>query len=233
MQDLIVLFHCIFGNSHLFMTIEFDHIIPTPLKERLLQKRSDVWHSPLTLQQGEFIKIKAPSGTGKTTLVHILYKLRYDYEGVIRFNNKAATDLTEDELAELRQQKISIVFQDLRLFPNLTVRENIELKRVLQSPLYETDMIDEMAALLGVTHILEQKTVLCSYGEQQRVAIIRALMQPFEWLIMDEPFSHLDIVNTKKAAALIEEECKKRKAGFMVTDLDNDDNFSYTRQLIL
>jgi len=215
------------------MTIEIDHIIPTPLKERFLQKQSDVWHSHVTLQQGEFVKIKAPSGTGKTTLVHILYKLRYDYEGVIRFNNKAATDFTEDELAELRQQKISIVFQDLRLFPNLTIRENIELKRVLQSPFYEADVIDEMAALLGVTHILEQKAVLCSYGEQQRVAIIRALMQPFEWLIMDEPFSHLDIANTKKAATLIEEECKKRKAAFLVTDLDNDDNFSYTRQLIL
>lgn len=90
-----------------------------------------------------------------------------------------------------------------------------------------------MAATLGITHVLEQKAGLCSYGEQQRIAIVRALIQPFEWLIMDEPFSHLDIANTKKAAALIETECRKRNAGLIITDLDEDENFNYTRRLTL
>lgn len=215
------------------MTIELDHIIPIPLKERFLQRSSDVWNKSLQLYNEEFVKIKAPSGTGKTTLVHILYKLRHDYEGVIRFNNKSALDFTEDELAEFRQHNISVVFQDLRLFPNLTARENIELKRILQTPYYGSDTIDTMAETLGVSHILEQKAGLCSYGEQQRIAIIRALIQPFEWLIMDEPFSHLDIANTQKAAELIETECRKRKAGLIITDLDNDAHFLYNRQLIL
>lgn len=212
------------------MTIELDHIIPIPLKDRFLQRNSDVWNTSLTLEQGHYIKIKAPSGTGKTTLVHILYKLRHDYEGVVRLNNAAITDLGEDALAELRQQKISIIFQDLRLFPNLTARENIELKRVLQTPYYESAMIETMAETLGVSHILDQKAGLCSYGEQQRIAIIRALIQPFSWLMMDEPFSNLDIANTRKAAALIDTECRKRKAGLMITDLDEDDNFNYTKQ---
>lgn len=127
------------------MTIELDHIIPIPLKERFLQRSSDVWNKSLQLYNEEFVKIKAPSGTGKTTLVHILYKLRHDYEGVIRFNNKSALDFTEDELAEFRQHNISVVFQDLRLFPNLTARENIELKRILQTPYYGSDTIDKMA----------------------------------------------------------------------------------------
>jgi ABC-type molybdate transport system ATPase subunit len=82
-----------------------------------------------------------------------------------------------------------------------------------------------MAEILGITHVLEQKAGLCSYGEQQRIAIVRSLIQPFELLIMDEPFSHLDIENTKKAAALIETECLKRKAGFIITDLDEDQQF--------
>ncbi len=106
-------------------------------------------------------------------------------------------------------------FQDLRLFQHLTAKENIELNRVLQKPYYESAMIDTMAERLGIKHILNQKAGVCSYGEQQRIAIIRALVQPFTWLIMDEPFSHLDIANTQKAAALIAEECTKRNAGFV------------------
>jgi putative ABC transport system ATP-binding protein len=98
----------------------------------------------------------------------------------------------------MRQQKVSVIFQDLRLFPNLTARENIELNRVLQQPYYESTVVTEMALALNVQSILDQKAGICSYGEQQRIAIIRALVQPFQWLIMDEPFSHLDIENTQK-----------------------------------
>lgn len=215
------------------MELTFRNLIPIPLKERFLQRVSAVWNTETRLVQGEYIKIKAPSGTGKTTLIHTLYRLRNDHEGTVLFDNKSATDLTEQELAVMRQQKLSIIFQDLRLFPNLTARENIELKRVLQAPYHPAEMIDVMAAELGVTHILAQKAGLCSYGEQQRVAIIRALMQPFDWLIMDEPFSHLDNANISKAADLIQRECAKRNAGLLVTDLEHDTNFTYTKELNL
>jgi putative ABC transport system ATP-binding protein len=141
--------------------------------------------------------------------------------------------MSDQELAVIRQQKLSVVFQDLRLFPNLTARENIELKRILQEPFYPKEMIDTMAAALGITHILDQKAALCSYGEQQRVAIIRALIQPFDWLIMDEPFSHLDNANIAVAATLINNECTRRKAGLVVTDLEHDHHFSYTKELNL
>ncbi len=215
------------------MTITLEHIIPIPLKDRFLQRTSDIWNNTLSFEQGEFIKIKAPSGTGKTTFVHILYKLRTDYEGTVLIDNITIVNIKGDRLAELRQQKISIIFQDLRLFPNLTARENIELKRVLQTPYYEADVINRMAETLGVSHIMEQPAALCSYGEQQRLAIIRALIQPFEWLIMDEPFSHLDAANTKKAADLIEAECRKRNAGLIITDLDEDENFTYSKKYTL
>jgi len=215
------------------MTIELNQLIPVPLKDRFQQRSSDVWNTSILLKQGEFVKIKAPSGTGKTTLVHIIYKLRHDYEGSVLFDSIASRNLHEDALAAIRQQKLSIVFQDLRLFSNLTGWENIELKRVLQTPFYKTEVIDSMAETLGVNHVLQQKAGLCSYGEQQRIAIIRALVQPFSWLIMDEPFSHLDIANTKKAASLIDAECRKRNAGLIITDLDDDKNFTYTKEYIL
>ncbi|QEC67773.1 ATP-binding cassette domain-containing protein [Panacibacter ginsenosidivorans] len=215
------------------MQLELKQIVPIPLKDKFSKRGSDIWNNNLHFSKGEWIKIKAPSGTGKTTFIHIIYKLRHDYEGTVLWSNNELTKIAGDDLAQLRQKNISVIFQDLRLFPNVTARENIELKRVLQTPFYEKNMIDAMAERLGVSHILDQRAGLCSYGEQQRIAIIRALIQPFDWLIMDEPFSHLDQENIGKAAALIAEECTKRKAGFMLTDLDEDSHFKYTKVLNL
>ena len=215
------------------MQIELKQIVPIPLKDKFAQRNSDLWNQTVLFQHAEWVKIKAPSGTGKTTFIHTLYKLRHDYSGQVYYDDQEIKNISGDALAQIRQQKISIVFQDLRLFPSLTARENIELKRVLQTPFYEATMIDEMAEKLGVRAILNQRAGLCSYGEQQRIAIIRSLIQPFDWLLLDEPFSHLDQDNIVKAATLIAEECSKRKAGFILTDLDEDEHFNYSRRLQL
>ncbi|WP_207491421.1 ATP-binding cassette domain-containing protein [Aridibaculum aurantiacum] len=215
------------------MQIQLQQVVPIPLREKILARQSGIWNTQVVFAPGEWIKIKAPSGTGKTTLMNMLYKVRHDYEGNILWGIKDIRNINGVELAEKRQQQMSVIFQDLRLFPNLTARENIELKRVMGKPLYEAGVINEMAERLGVAGILHQKAGICSYGEQQRLAIIRSLMQPFKWLIMDEPFSHLDSENTKKAAALIAEECAKRNAGFILTDLDDDTNFNYTQYYTL
>jgi ABC-type lipoprotein export system ATPase subunit len=215
------------------MQITLQHIVPIPLKEKVVQKTSDVWNTELQFTSKEWVKIKAPSGTGKTTLTHIVYKLRSDFAGDVLWNETSTKNIVGDVLAKIRQQQLSIIFQDLRLLPNLTARENIELNRVLQEPYYDTNKIEEMAQQLGVEHVLQQRAGLCSYGEQQRIAIVRALMQPFEILLMDEPFSHLDKKNTSIAAELIAIECTKRNAGFVLTDLDDDDHFNYHRKLNL
>ncbi len=215
------------------MTITLQEVVPVPLKEKLLQQVSDIWNRDIVFTAPEWVKIKAPSGTGKTTFIHSLYKLRTDYSGQIKWNNRNINTLSAEELAIFRQQKISIVFQDLRLFPHLTAFENIELNRVLQTPYCNKEQITEMAKMLGIDHIMQQPAKLCSYGEQQRVAIIRALVQPFEWLMMDEPFSHLDKTNAGKAATLITTACKERNAGIIITDLHDDDHFDYSRKLVL
>lgn len=215
------------------MTIKLQQLIPMPLKEKTLTRQSDIWNKNIQLERGGWIKVKAPSGTGKTTLVHTIYKLREDYSGTVYYDSNELRTIPANTLSQYRQQKISVIFQDMRLFGNLTARENVELKRVMTVPLYEPKVIDDMAVRLGVGHVLPQMASTCSYGEQQRIAIIRALVQPFEWLIMDEPFSHLDKANTMKAAALIAEECDKRNAGFLLLDLDEDEHFRYSQKMVL
>ncbi len=210
------------------MQIQLSAVVPVPLREKVLQQQSDIWNRDITFLPGQFIKIKAPSGTGKTTLVHYLYHIRHDYTGTVSVDGKPWPAYSRDDLAVIRQSRISVVFQDLRIFEQLTATENIELKRVMgPQAFYPPEKIREMAERLGVSHVLQQSGATLSYGERQRIAIIRALMQPFEWLMMDEPFSHLDDANADKAAQLIAEECHSRKAGFILTDLDHDQRFDY------
>lgn len=215
------------------MQISLQQVLPIPIKDKILQRNSAVWNTSISFSSAERIKIKAPSGTGKTTLTHYLYKIRNDYEGYIQWNGENVQKLTQQKIADIRQYNLSIIFQDLRLFPQLTAFDNIELKRIMQKPYYTQDKIYAMAERLGVHAILQQKAGICSYGEQQRIAIIRALIQPFSLLLMDEPFSHLDQANATIAAQLIEEECNNRNAGFVLTDLDDDTFFNYTQKLML
>ncbi|SCB92365.1 putative ABC transport system ATP-binding protein [Chitinophaga costaii] len=211
------------------MTIQLDHLIPVPLRDKVLQQASGVWNQALTWQAGQFVKINAPSGTGKTTLMHYLYNIRYDYTGSISLDGRPWPTFSKNEVAGLRQQQLSVIFQDLRLFDQLTAWENINLKRSMSGdqPFCSEERVQEMAGALQVSHILHQSAKTLSYGERQRIAIIRALVQPFVWLFMDEPFSHLDEVNTARAAQLITEECRHRQAGFVLTDLDTDQHFDY------
>lgn len=209
------------------MQIQLKNIIPIPLSDRASLTTSKIWGKEIVFTTPQQVKIKAPSGTGKTTLIHSMYGLRNDYRGTISYNNVNINTISPTEIAAFRQHKISVIFQDLQLFTQLTALENIELKRILQKPYYEQAKIGIMAEQLGVSHILNNKLATCSYGERQRIAIIRALIQPFEILLMDEPFSHIDHANTQKAVALIGAECIQRKAGFILCDLDDDTHFTY------
>lgn len=208
--------------------LELDQLIPITLKDRPSLKHSDIWGVDRKLVSGSYVKLTAASGTGKTTLMHFLYGLRKDYTGAIVLEQATLNQQTAEQLSSIRSKQLSIVFQDLRLFPQLSLRENIELKRLLHDTTKTSEDISNMSEALGLTSVLDQPAAICSYGEQQRAAIIRALIAPFEWLLLDEPFSHLDAVNTKKAAALIDEVCSAQKAGLILADLDTDTHFNYT-----
>jgi putative ABC transport system ATP-binding protein len=189
---------------------------------------SEVWRKDLTFSKGEYVKIVAPSGSGKSSLMHFLYGLRNEYTGNIVYNNQKLSAYSAEDFAGYRKDHVSIVFQDLRLFPEQTVFENLELKRQL-NPFHPAEKIKEMAERLGIGNKLGSKSRICSYGEQQRVAIIRALLQPFDFLLLDEPFSHLDDANSKNAMQLMLEESKLRNAAIIFADLERIDYFPYTR----
>lgn len=183
-------------------------------------RRSEVWSNEIVISKGEHIHIVAPSGSGKSSLIHFIYGIRNDYGGSVLIDGKEMKTLSGEEKAIIRQKHLSIIFQDLRLFPEETARENIEIKRRLL-PFHNEQEVNEMTKRLGIFEKLDQKAGTCSYGEQQRIAIIRALMQPFDFILLDEPYSHLDEANREKAMKLLYEECEKRNAAMIFADLKN------------
>ena len=202
-----------------------------PITAAMMQQ-SDIWASELLLEKGKRYLITAPSGKGKSTFLHILYGLRNDYSGQVSFENQPVNQFDLDNWATIRQEKTSIVFQDLRLFLNLSGWENIRLKSSITNTTSDAD-IESMAKRLGVDNILNQSCGTMSYGQRQRIAIIRALCQPFEVLLLDEPFSHLDEDNIKVACALIEEVCTAQNAGFLLVSLGERYFLNYDETLIL
>ncbi|MEP7164815.1 MAG: ATP-binding cassette domain-containing protein [Ferruginibacter sp.] len=209
------------------MTISLENLKPDFLETEKIES-SETWNKNLTINKGEKLQIVAPSGRGKTSFIHFLYGLRKDYSGNILLDNKNIKAFNAEDFASTRSNIYSIIFQDLRLFPDHTVFENINIKRSL-NPFHPEERIKEMAARLGIENKLHKLLKTCSYGEQQRVAIIRALQQPFDFLLMDEPFSNLDEANRKKAMELIEEEVAKRNASIILADLKKLDFFNADR----
>lgn len=209
------------------MKIQLQQIVPTFIENEKISA-SQIWNHSVVFNSSEKIQIIAPSGSGKTSLIHFLYGLRKDFNGSILYDNNSISNFDAEKFADYRQQHISIVFQDLRLFTEQTVLQNLEIKRLL-NPYHSESRITEMAKRLGIENKLQKLCKTCSYGEQQRIAIIRALQQPFNFLLLDEPFSHLDENNRKKAMELMEEEVAQRNASIILADLKAIEYFKADR----
>lgn len=209
-----------------------NNLVPIPLSDQI--GSSEIWGTTFAFDASIRYFIEAPSGKGKTTFQHILYGLRKDYRGEVRIDALGGTfqlkELTLEQWSDIRQRELSVIFQDLRLFLDQTALENIQLKNQLTNHQTEATIL-EMATQLGVENLLGKKCGEMSYGQRQRIAIIRALCQPFRFLIMDEPFSHLDKNNIEKCCALISQECKKQGAGFAIASLEERYFFDYDEEV--
>lgn len=212
-------------------SIHLQQVIPTFLEKEKVAS-SQIWNQELVFKKGEKIQIIAPSGSGKTSLIHFLYGLRNDYTGKILYEKKAIQHFNANKYSHYRKSFLSIVLQDLRLFPEQTAEQNLTIKRILQ-PFHPDNKITDMAERLGIGNKLNNIAKTCSYGEQQRIAIIRSLQQPFTFLLLDEPFSHLDEDNKKTAMKLIEEEASARNAAIILADLKPIEFFNADRILYL
>lgn len=205
--------------------------MPEPLAS--IQHGPDsIWGSYTELNHGKKILLNASSGKGKSTFTLTTVGLRRDYTGIVRYEDRDIATFTPDDWAKIRQEKVSVVFQDLQLFPNLSVRENLLIKNDLHQVFSEKEILD-MLEQLEIANKWDQSCGLLSMGQQQRVAIIRAMCQPFEWLIMDEPFSHLDEDNTQRCLSMIHERCDAQGAGFVLTTLGDYHGVKYDQELKL
>ena len=193
---------------------------------------SDVWHKDVELERGHFYLIEAASGTGKSSLCSYVYGYRNDYQGIICFDDNNIRHLSVKDWVELRKRSLSMLFQDLRLFTELTALENVQLKNSLTGFKKKKD-IKDLFQELGIGDKMNVPVGKMSFGQQQRVALIRALCQPFDFLIMDEPVSHLDDVNAKNMARIITEEAIRQGAGVVVTSIGKHLELDYTKKMML
>ena len=180
---------------------------------------SELWQHNLSIEQGKRYALSAISGKGKSTAVSILSLSRTDYDGTVAVNNLDARTATVGALAHLKREVISTVWQDLRLIPHLTGQENVQLRLEQLPEKTSWSAVESWAERLEIDKVWHRPASQLSYGERQRVAIIRALVLPFQYLILDEPFSHLDPGNTQAAGQLIQEIAANHQAGYIITTL--------------
>ena len=181
---------------------------------------SDVWRSELVLERGRRYLIEAASGGGKSSLCSYIYGARVDYEGTLWFDSENAATFGMERWQELRRRHIAYLPQELSLFPELTALQNIEIKNSLTG-WKSSEEIEESLHMLGIDSRRDYPVGRMSIGQQQRVGIIRALCQPFDFILLDEPVSHLDEGNNRVAAMMITAEARRQGAGIVSTSVGN------------
>ena len=201
-------------------SITLSDVLPRVFADRS-DIRSQVWRTDLRLESGKKYLIMAESGGGKSSLCAYIYGYRTDYEGTIRFDNRSIGELLIAEWCNVRRNDIAYLPQELRLFPELTALENVELKNRL-SRHKTSEQIAEMFDRLGIADKLNSPVGKLSIGQQQRVAIIRTLCQPCSFFLLDEPVSHLDAANNSIVARMVTEEAERLGAGIIATSVGNN-----------
>lgn len=161
----------------------------------------------LEIGRGEFVAVMGPSGSGKSTLLNVLGCLDTPTRGRYRLDGEAVEALDEDRLADVRQRKISFVFQTFHLVPRMTAARNVELPMIFAGvePDERRRRVERALERVGLSHRLHHRPDQLSGGERQRVAIARAVVMEPSILLADEPTGNLDSKSGREIVALIEE----------------------------
>ena len=196
------------------------------------EDRSEVWLRNVEFERGKHYLISAESGTGKSSLCSYIYGYRIDYSGVMQFDGTDIRTLSVEQWCDVRKNHIAYLPQDLRLFPELAAIENILLKNRLTIFKSAKEIISYFERL-GIPEKVNSPVGKLSIGQQQRVAIIRALCQPADFILLDEPVSHLDETNNAIVAQMVTEEAARQGAGVISTSVGNNVKISVDKELKL
>lgn len=205
--------------------IKFDNVLPDVFAGNP-DLQSDVWKRELDFSKGKKYLIEADSGRGKSTFCSYIIGYRKDYSGKIMFDDVDARNMNIKIWTDARRFNLSYVFQELRLFPELTAFENVEIKNRLTKFKSKED-ISRWFERLGIADKKDEKVRFMSFGQQQRVAMMRALAQPFDFIIADEPISHLDDGNSRTMGKIMEEEAESQGAGIIMTSIGKHIEMQY------
>lgn len=205
-------------------TITIKRLLPDVFKgmeETSQIRQSRIWEAPpFFFNRGCKICIRAESGGGKSSLISFIFGNRDDYSGEILYDNINIRNLSIPQWCDIRKRSIALMPQEMRLFPELSVIENIQLKNSLTH--HKTDSeIEEMLSQLGILEKKFSPVAKLSIGQQQRVAFIRTLCQPYDFIFLDEPVSHLDEANNRIVAEIVEKESVINNAGIIATSVGN------------
>lgn len=211
--------------------ISFKHVIPQVFASRE-QQNSDIWQQDVRLEKGKFYLIEADSGKGKSTFCSYIIGYRDDYSGHICFDEIDTRNMSVSDWVATRQHHLSCLFQELRLFPELTAFENVQIKNKLTG-CKKRQQIVEWFERMGIPDKFNAKVGQMSFGQQQRVAMIRALVQPYDFILLDEPISHLDDPNSLIMGDILVEEAHQQGAGVIVTSIGKHMQLPYDHVLKL
>ncbi|NCP67823.1 ABC transporter ATP-binding protein [bacterium] len=186
----------------------------------------------LDITQGEFVSIMGPSGSGKSTLMHILGFLDSPSEGTYEFENINTTNFTENQLADIRNEKIGFVFQAFHLLPRTTSLENVMLPLMYAGvpEKQQRERATKALEMVGLGDRLDHTPAQLSGGQQQRVSIARALVNEPKVIFADEPTGNLDTASSYEIMSIFEALNKQGKTIIMVTH--EDDIASYTKRIV-
>lgn len=209
-------------------TIKFNSVVPQVFSSRTEELNSDIWNTDATFQKGHLYLVEADSGKGKSTFCSYVVGYRHDYTGNVFFDNENTKKFKVRNWVDMRQHHVSHLFQELRLFPELTAYENVEIKNKITG-FKSREQIVKWFDMLGIGDKLDAKIGRMSFGQQQRVAMIRALVQPFDFILADEPISHLDDTNSDIMAEIMMTEAKEQGAGVIITSIGKHMDLPYEK----
>jgi len=172
--------------------------------------------------EGEFVAIMGPSGSGKSTLMHLLGGLDTPTSGEIYISDQALSELNNKQITLSRRKNVGFVFQFFNLMPMLSAEENIMLPIIIdgKNPKKFKERLDQLLELIGLSNRRDHRPDQLSGGEQQRVAVARALISNPAILLADEPTGNLDSKTGQEIMQLLRKSCEEFKQTVVVVSHD-------------